>query len=79
MAQKGYAQRFNESYPIYSTIASGLAERIVDYRGRHNLTQAEFGARAHLTKQTVSEIERGRVNLSRFTVAKINHVLEMED
>lgn len=55
-----------------------LAEKMIVYRAKHNLTLKEFAEKVGVTFQTVRMIESGRQNPSRLTATKILLVLEGE-
>ena len=57
---------------------SDLAERIVRYRAKHNLSQVEFASICKVTGQTISNIERGAQEPSKLTLAKILNTIEKE-
>lgn len=52
-----------------------LADRIIDYRAREDISQAAFAIRANVDRGTIVKAENGG-NISRLTVAKIERVLE---
>lgn len=54
-----------------------LAERILDYRAREDISQAEFAVRAGVDRTTIIKAEKGG-NVTRLTAAKINLVLTGE-
>lgn len=55
---------------------SNLGERIVEYRAKHNMTQAEFAEAAKLSTITILMIENDRHKPTRLTQAKIELVLK---
>ena len=55
-----------------------LAERIVEYRARERLNQTEFANKVGVTTMTISNIENGRQDPSRLTIAKIEQVIGKE-
>ena len=55
-----------------------LGERIVEYRGRHNMTMSEFAEAARISMQTVRNIELNLQEPSRLTVSKIEGVIGKE-
>lgn len=52
-----------------------LANKIILYRARHNLSQVEMAKRCNVTAQTISNIETGTQNPSKITVLKILQVI----
>ena len=54
-----------------------LGRRIRDARRRHILTQEELAERCHLTPKSISEIERGRVNVPLQTLWSIAKELDV--
>ena len=56
-----------------------LAERMVQYRAKERLTQAEFAQKCGLSGQTITTVERGIQTPSRVTVAKIELVIGKEN
>ena len=57
-------------------LMSNLGERIVEYRAKHNMTQAEFAEAANLSTITILMIENDRHKPTRLTKAKIELVLK---
>lgn len=55
-----------------------LGEKIIKYRAKHNLTQAEFAQKAGVSTQTIYLIESDLQNPKKITIAKIELVLEGE-
>ena len=55
-----------------------LAERILAYRAKHNISAKEFAARCKLSTQTVYSIENGWQHASKITLLKIENVLKGE-
>lgn len=55
-----------------------LGERILQYRARHGISQAEMAKRCRISLQAINYIERGRQKPSRLTTAKIEMVLAEE-
>ena len=53
-----------------------LREKILDYRGKHNISQAKFAELCNLSVQTVCNIENGVQKPSKLTKMKILNVLE---
>lgn len=57
--------------------AEGLADAIIKYRAKHDLSQGEFAGRCGISKQTVGYIEAGRrQGVTALTRAKILQVIE---
>ena len=52
-----------------------LADMIVEYRAKYDLSQAEFAERCKLTKQTIGAIESGLHGNTKLTKAKIMQVI----
>jgi DNA-binding XRE family transcriptional regulator len=57
---------------------SELRDLMLDYRARHNLSQAKFAQMCHLTMQTICNIENGVQSPSRLTERKILNVIKNE-
>lgn len=55
-----------------------LATRIIDYRGKHDLTQRAFAKMCKVHRDTILRIENLSASPSRLTVAKINLILNAE-
>ena len=53
-----------------------LGQKIFDYRVENKLTQEEFAEKVGVTLQTISNIENGYQNASKFTRARIERVLQ---
>jgi transcriptional regulator with XRE-family HTH domain len=56
-----------------------LAERIVDYRARHDLSQGEFAKLCRLSFMTIWGIENGKSTPTKLTLAKIEQILNKEE
>lgn len=54
-----------------------LAEKVILYRARHNLTQREFGELVGVKGQTISFLENGK-HIGKMTRLKIELILEKE-
>lgn len=55
-----------------------LAEKMVLYRAKHNLSQSELASKCEVSLQTINSIENGLQNPSRLTEMKIRLVIEEE-
>ena len=55
-----------------------LGERILRYRAKEGISQAEMAKRCRISLQAINYIERGRQKPSRLTTAKIEMVLKEE-
>lgn len=53
-----------------------LAERILEYRAKHNISAREFAKMCKLSLQTVYSIENGVQTPSKITRLKIENVLK---
>lgn len=53
-----------------------LAERMVQYRARNNLSQRAFAQKCGVSLQTINSVENGLQNPSKMTEAKILMVIE---
>ena len=56
-----------------------LSQRMVEYRARHDLSQAEFAERVGVSVMTVNMVERGIQSPSRLTREKIELVIKKEE
>lgn len=59
-----------------------LADRIVAYRAKNRLSQAEMANKCGVSTQTISLVERGQQKPNRVTLAKIEMIIgkgEAED
>lgn len=56
-----------------------LAERILAYRAKHNISAKEFAERCKLSTQTVYSIENGWQHASKITRLKIENVLKEKE
>lgn len=56
-----------------------LAEEMIQYRARHNLSQAKFGELCGVSVMTINFVERGLQKPSALTEAKIRIVLDEEE
>ena len=55
-----------------------LAERILKYRAKHDMSAKEFAEKCKLSLQTVYSIENGLQNPGKITRLKIENVLKGE-
>lgn len=55
-----------------------LAQRMIDYRAKENISQTELARRCKVTLQTINSIETGQQNPSKLTQAKIEQVIGRE-
>lgn len=55
-----------------------LIDKILDYRAKYDLSQIEFAKLCKVTTQTISNIECGRQNPTKFTLRKILNVIEKQ-
>ena len=55
-----------------------LAERILEYRAKHDMSAKEFAEKCKLSLQTVYSIENGLQKPSKITRVKIENVLKEE-
>ena len=55
-----------------------FAERIIQYRAKHGLTQKKFAEMAHVSVVTILQIEKGTTKPTALTRAKIEMVLNNE-
>ena len=55
-----------------------LSEDMIQYRARHNLSQAKFGELCGVSVMTINFVERGLQNPTKLTEAKIRIVLDAE-
>lgn len=53
-----------------------LAERILEYRAKHDMSAKEFAEKSKLSLQTVYSIENGLQNPGKITRLKIENVLK---
>ncbi|WP_454802852.1 helix-turn-helix domain-containing protein [Mucilaginibacter phyllosphaerae] len=56
---------------------TNLGEHIAQLREKEGLTQAQLGALIDKDYQSISRIERGKVNVSGFTLVQIAEVLNV--
>lgn len=56
-----------------------LANRIINYRAKHRLSQKEMADRCGVSAQTISCIERGYQKPNKLTLAKIDLVVGGEN
>ena len=56
-----------------------LAERMLDYRAKENISQKELARRVGVTLQTVNSIETRQQTPSRLTVAKIELIIGKDE
>lgn len=57
---------------------SDLADKILEYRGKNNLSQKKFAELCGVTEQTICYVERNLQKPSRLTEKKILLVIEKE-
>ena len=55
----------------------GLENRLKEYRARLNLNQSELGKLAHVSRQTISLIERGDYSPSVTLALKLAQIFEV--
>lgn len=55
----------------------GLENRLKEYRARLNLNQSELGKMAHVSRQTISLIERGDYSPSVTLALKLARIFEV--
>ena len=59
-----------------------LGEKVIRYRGRHNMSQDDFAKVCGLSRATIVSIEsgalRGRAGITALTKAKILNIIESE-
>ena len=55
-----------------------LAEEMIQYRARHNLSQSRFGDLCGVSVMTINFVERGIQNPTARTEAKIRMLLDKE-
>ncbi len=55
-----------------------LAQRMIDYRAKENISQTELARRCKVTLQTINSIETGQQNPSKLTQAKIEQAIGRE-
>lgn len=55
----------------------GLENRLKEYRARLNLNQSELGKQAHVSRQTISLIERGDYSPSVTLALKLAQIFEV--
>ena len=53
-----------------------IAQEILMYRAKNNISQGEMARRCNVTKQTIYSVENGYQNPSKLTEAKIRMVLD---
>ena len=56
-----------------------LAERILEYRAKHDISAKEFAEKCKLSLQTVYSIENGWQHASKITRLKIENVLKEKE
>lgn len=56
-----------------------LGERIIRYRARNDLTQAQFAQACNVSRQTIFLIEKYNVGVTALTRAKIELVIGKEE
>lgn len=55
-----------------------LKEKIVAFRGRHNLTQVELAKMCKVSHTTIIHIENGKIKPTKLTQAKILAIIDRE-
>jgi DNA-binding XRE family transcriptional regulator len=55
-----------------------LADKIVDFRGKYNLTQVDFAKMCKVSHTTIIHIENSKIKPTRLTKAKIENVINRE-
>lgn len=55
-----------------------LAEKILNYRIEHNMSQKEFAKRSGITNQTINRIENEKQTPTKLTVGKILKFIEKD-
>ena len=55
----------------------GLENRLKEYRARLSMNQSELGKRAHVSRQTISLIERGDYSPSVTLAIKLTKIFEV--
>lgn len=53
-----------------------LSQKMIDYRARHNISQAKLAELCNVTLQTVCNVERCRQKPSKLTAQKILNVVD---
>ena len=56
-----------------------ISEKMVEYRAKERISQAELAKRCGVSLQTINSIEMGHQTPSRVTLAKIEMVLKGEN
>lgn len=56
-----------------------LEDRMIEYRAKERITQAELAERVGVTVQTINSVEQGIQNPSKVTKAKIELVVGKEN
>ena len=56
-----------------------LANRMLEYRAKHNISREKFAAKANISLQTAQNVERGLQKPSALTRQKIELVLKEEE
>ena len=56
-----------------------LQERMIEYRAKERITQADLAERVGVTIQTINSVENGKQDPSKITVAKIELVIGKEN
>ncbi len=56
-----------------------LQERMIEYRAKERISQTELAERAGVTLQTINQVENGRQEPGKMTVAKIELVIGKEE
>lgn len=59
-------------------MALTLAEKMIVYRAKHNISQIELANRCHVSSQTIYMIESGQQTPSRLTETKIRLIVDEE-
>lgn len=58
---------------------SNIAEKMLEYRAKHNLSQSKLADLCGITTQTVNSIENGIQSPSKLTEAKIKLIVDKEE
>lgn len=56
-----------------------IGSRLVEYRAKHRLSQAEMAQKCGVSTQTISLVERGAQKPNRVTLAKLEIVIGKEN
>ena len=58
---------------------SELIENMLDYRAKHNISQAKFAELCKVSQQTICNVENGVQEPSKLTKRKILNLIEKEN